>query len=87
MRDDDTTVKLVASTDPNLTAVAAVKREPLIVTVVPPAAGPLFGLTEEMLGAATYVYSEGLVAADVPLGVVTRTFTVPELRFGATAVI
>jgi len=40
-----TTVKLVAGVAPNFTAVAPVKPVPLIVTEVPPAAGPLSGVT------------------------------------------
>ena len=39
------TVKLGAATDPNLTAVAAVKPVPVIVTLVAPEAGPLAGAT------------------------------------------
>lgn len=35
------TVKLVAAIVPNFTAVIAAKLEPVIVTVVPPAVGPL----------------------------------------------
>ena len=37
---------------PNLTAVAPVKQVPVITTVVPPAGGPLFGLTPVTVGAA-----------------------------------
>src|SRR2546425_952317 len=39
------TVKLLASADPNLTAVAPMRSVPLIVTRVPPASPPLLGLT------------------------------------------
>ena len=38
---------------PNLTAVAPVKPVPVMVTVVPPAVGPVVGLTEVTVGAAT----------------------------------
>ena len=44
-----TTVKL-AAVPPNDTAVAPVKFVPLIVTLVPPAAGPLLGLTAVTVG-------------------------------------
>ena len=47
------TVKLVAATVPKSTAVAPVKSVPVIVTVVPPAAGPDAGLMPVTLGAAT----------------------------------
>ena len=36
----DTTLNLIAATDPNSTFVAPVKPLPLIVTVLPPATGP-----------------------------------------------
>ena len=49
------TTKLVALTDPNLTDVAPVKPVPVIVTDVPPAVGPEFGLTLVTVGAATNV--------------------------------
>ena len=41
-----TTLKLVAAVLPNITAVAPVRFVPVIVTVVPPAAGPLLGETD-----------------------------------------
>src|ERR1700694_3231353 len=44
------TVKLAAAA-PKLTAVAPVKAEPPIVTGVPPASGPLLGVTELTAGA------------------------------------
>ena len=47
-----TTVKLVAETPPNLTSVAPVKLVPVMVTLVPPAVGPEFGLTLVTVGAA-----------------------------------
>ena len=46
------TVKLVAATVPNFTAVAPVKLVPAMVTLPPPASGPLEGLTEVTVGAA-----------------------------------
>jgi len=45
------TVKLVALVVPNLTAVAPVKPQPVIVTTVPPDCGPLLGETPVTLGA------------------------------------
>jgi hypothetical protein len=42
--------KLAAGVAPNLTAVASVKSVPVIVTVVPPAVGPEFGLTLVTVG-------------------------------------
>ena len=47
------TVKLLAATVPEFTAVAPVRSVPVIVTVVPPAAGPGVGLMPVTLGAAT----------------------------------
>ena len=45
------TVKAVAARVPNFTAVAPVKPEPAIVTLVPPAGAPPFGLTAVTVGA------------------------------------
>ena len=47
------TVKLVAAVPPKVTAVAPVKPEPVIVTDVPPVAGPLAGETESIVGGGT----------------------------------
>ncbi len=47
------TVKPVALVAPNLTAVAPVKLVPVIVTVVPPPAGPDVGEIEVTAGGAT----------------------------------
>ena len=49
----ETTVNDAAATPPNVTAEASVKFVPAIVTLVPPAVGPLLGLTESTVGAAT----------------------------------
>lgn len=51
----DTTVNEVAIVEPKATAVAFVKLAPLIDTVLPPAAAPLFGVTLLRTGAAMYV--------------------------------
>ena len=47
----ESTVKLVAATFPNNTAVAPAKPLPVIVTLVPPASGPLRGAIRVMMGA------------------------------------
>jgi len=47
----ESTVNDAAGTLPKWTAVAPESREPVIVTVVPPEAGPLFGLKLVMTGA------------------------------------
>ena len=46
---------------------------PVIVTVFPPAGGPLVGLIDVIAGGGTYVY---VTAFDVPSTVATVTFTV-----------
>jgi hypothetical protein len=46
-----TTVKPVAAVAPKLTEVAPVKLEPVMVTDVPPAVGPLAGDTDVTVGA------------------------------------
>ena len=75
---DVTLVIPVPGVEPKSTAVAPVKLVPLTVTVLPPAAGPLFGLTPVTVGAGLKVNeSAGELAAEVPLGVVTVTSTVP----------
>jgi hypothetical protein len=52
MRVDELTVKLFAATVPKCTAVTALKPLPRIFTIVPPAAGPLVGLTLVIDGGA-----------------------------------
>ena len=83
-----TTVTFVAAVVPKSTAVAPVKLVPVIVTRVPPAAGPLVGLRPVTTGAAATVYvnSSAGETADVPPGVVTVTFTTP-VPAGLSAVI
>ena len=49
----ESTVNEVAAVPPNFTAVAPVKLLPVMVTGMPPAAGPLFGEIEVTVGAAT----------------------------------
>ena len=50
----ETTVKLVAGTEPKLTAVTPTKVVPVMVTDVPPAVGPPVGMTLVTVGAAQY---------------------------------
>ncbi|CAB4889582.1 unannotated protein [freshwater metagenome] len=49
----DTTTTFVAAFAPNFTPVAPVRFVPVIVTTVPPDAGPLVGLNDVTVGAAT----------------------------------
>src|SRR5205823_7913738 len=69
------------------TELAPVKCEPLIVTDVPPAAGPAVGLTEVTVGASTKVNTSKNDVADVPPTVVTVTSTPPAACAGDVAVI
>ena len=46
----ESTVKLAASLEPNLTAMAPVNSLPAIVTVVPPACGPSLGVSPVTAG-------------------------------------
>src|ERR1035437_6824331 len=82
------TVELAAR-PPKLTAVAPVKPLPAIVTLVPPAAGPLTGVTFVTAGTgggATNVNLSAVLVELVPPGPVTVTSTVP-VPGGETAVI
>jgi len=54
------TVKLAAAVPPNVTAVAPVRFVPVIVTVVPPVVGPLFGLMAVTAGLAPVPVRETL---------------------------
>lgn len=49
------TVKEAAAVAPKLTELTLVKFVPAMVTLVPPVAGPLLGVTESTVGAGTYV--------------------------------
>jgi hypothetical protein len=57
------TVNEVAAVPPNFTAVTAVKPLPMMVTGVPPAAGPLLGETAVTDGAVTCAWATRLVPA------------------------
>src|SRR5438093_929159 len=81
------TLKEAALTVPNFTELAPVKCEPLIVTDVPPAAGPAVGFTDVTVGASTKVNTSKNDVADVPPTVVTVTSTPPAACAGDTAVI
>src|SRR5712692_1250792 len=81
------TVKLVAVVLPNLTTVAPVKLVPVIVTLVPPAAGPLVGLRLVTAGTARKANWSAAPVALVPPGVVTVTSTAPAEPAGLVAVI
>ena len=76
-------VNTVALAPPTVT-VALAKLVPLIVIVVPPATGPLDGLTLATVGAATYVNCVAAVTG--PPAVVTTTFCAPAVPIGVVAV-
>ena len=71
---------------PKSTAVAPVKPVPLMVTVVPPVAGPEVGLTPSTVGGVN-VYRSAAPVALVPPGAVTVTSTAPTGSAGVVAVI
>src|SRR5215813_12767219 len=63
------------------------KLAPVIVTSVPPATAPPFGLTPDTTGAATNVNRSFELTALVPPAVVTVMSTVPAFATGETALI
>src|ERR1700678_1272801 len=69
------TVTPVAGTEPKSTIAPLMKPVPLMVTLVPPAAGPVPGLTAVTVG--TLVYVKSVEVTEVPAVVVTVTATVP----------
>ena len=69
---------------PKWTAVAPVKLVPLIVTVVPPDAGPEPGEIPVTIGAAAHVYP--LLRVPLPPEVLTTTSTMPAEPVGVVAV-
>nr|WP_256972820.1 hypothetical protein [Saccharibacillus sp. O23] len=81
----ESTVIAVAAFPPTVTVDPAVNPVPVIVIVVPPAAGPDVGLTLAIVGAAIYVKAPLAVA--VPPAVVTLTLLAPAVPGGVTAVI
>jgi hypothetical protein len=72
-----TTTRLVAAVQSNFTDVAPVKPDPVIVTEVPPAAGPVAGEMAVTVGTVTYVNLSADDIAEVPPGVITVTSTIP----------
>src|ERR1700752_1726156 len=81
-----TTVTAVAAVLPKVTVAPAAKFVPVMVTAVPPATGPLFGLTLLTVGPTTYVYPFAKLPLCEPT-LVTVTVTAPELPAGVVAVI
>ena len=77
-------VNTVALAPPTVTLLALAKFVPVIVIVVPPATGPLDGLTLATIGAATYVNCVAAITG--PPAVVTTTFCAPDPA-GVVAVI
>ena len=71
------TCRSVPGVVPNMTVVTPVNPVPVIVTAVPPVAGPLAGEMLVTVGTGTYVNVSSVTIALVPLGVVTRTSIVP----------
>ena len=81
-----TTTTFVAEPFPNFTVAPAAKFVPVMVTPVPPATGPLFGLTLLTVGVTTYVYPFARLPLCEP-AFVTVTVTAPVLPAGVVAVI
>jgi len=81
-----TIVTPVAAVPPNVTVAPAAKFVPVIVTAVPPATGPLFGLTLLTVGGAMYVNPLARLPLPPPV-FVTVTVTAPALPAGVVAVI
>ena len=79
------TATFVAAAPPNVTVAPAAKFVPVMVTAVPPAAGPVAGLTLLTVGPTTYVNP----LARLPLCPLTVTVTVmaPAVPAGVVAVI
>src|SRR5581483_9325055 len=81
----DTNVTVEDVFVPNFTVAPGTNPLPVIVTVLPPTCGPLFGLRLEIAD-GPYAYRSPFTAALVPAGVCTVTRTVPGDPGGATAV-
>jgi hypothetical protein len=81
-----TTTTLVAAVLPNVTVAPDAKFVPVIVTAVPPAAGPLLGDTLLTVGGATYVNALARLPL-CPVVLVTVTVVAPALPAGVVAVI
>ena len=81
-----TTTTLVAAVPPNVTVAPAAKFVPVIVTAVPPAVGPLFGLTLLTVGSRNIGKPIAQTSA-LTARLVTVTVTAPALPAGVVAVI
>ena len=68
---EETTVTAVAGTEPTVTVAPAAKLNPVMVIDVPPAIGPLLGLTDVTAGVVTNLSRSARVVALVPTDVVT----------------
>ena len=73
-----TTVKDGEAVAPKLTAVAPVKPDPVIVTEVPPEVDPDVGAIAATTGPGSIIKLSATLVAEVPLGSMTVTSTVPE---------
>jgi hypothetical protein len=81
-----TTLTFVAAALPNVTVAPTPKFVPVIVTPVPPAAGPLFGDTVITVGITTYVNPFARLPF-CPPRLVTVTVTAPDACAAVVAVI
>ena len=81
-----TTTTFVAAAVPNVTVAPVAKFVPVIVTEVPPAVVPPFGLTLLTVGGATYVNPLARLPLPPP-AFVTVTVTAPAVPAGVVAVI
>ena len=79
------TTTFVAAVPPNVTVAPVAKFVPVIVTAVPPAAGPLFGDTLLTVGTTTKVNPPARLPL-CPPGLVTVTVAAPALPTGVVAV-
>src|SRR5262245_53851103 len=85
---DDTTCALVAAAPPKDTAAPTRMSAPVIVTLVPPAVGPVFGDTLASVGGFPLLNEKPAVSAPIcPSGLVTTTSTTPAACASVVAVI
>ena len=82
-----TTLTEVAATPSIVTELVPVKFVPVIVIVVPPESGPVFGLTDEIVGGSETCAVYAFASVPTPNGVVTTTEYSPAASAGAVAVI
>src|SRR5208283_1375086 len=82
------TVTPVAGRPPKSTSTGVpLKFDPLIVTVLPPPPGPVYGETPVTTGGSSYVYWSAGDVADVPTSVNNWTSTVPAFFEGGTGAV